>query len=555
MIMHYSVFWNTVIPFFWLIGILLITQGSEARLRGGYSSISRSSNANFRRRYSQGYSSDACVDRYARCPAWMRSGDCTANSVFMFVNCRKSCGLCTQQAATAIFAQEKRLKSTLLSGYDPLSRPIENFTDSIDVSLSFSLLHLLSVDEIKQSFTVQGHLKLKWRDSRLTWDPSLFSEIPLVSMPASKIWHPGITVVNTAIASEQFLLPGNPTPVMIRNTGTIVWTPRVEITALCNMDVKDFPADVHNCSVIFGPWLQDSASVNISIWDLDDDGEDYNGLLTAMSLPNQNWGLLSADLKFEEDYFNPCCSEPWPVIHAEFVFQRHIPAVRVTVFTVLIYVMITLLAPFLLPIRSLLRFVFASGDCGILLFFLLHLSRLIPNSSSTIPLIVQLTIALIMENILILLICVILYHLSSPLKSKMSLRLPAHSIKWNFLKVLIARIPKKVPLSRKNSTYNRLKEPRQDLVDMLLAQPGDDIEEDQESGECRDKFAENAHDSGNINGIINIAETDGNRSESVTSNSKEKVECNVDVVKVFNRLAFVIFALMFTIQTCVLFAL
>ena len=35
-----------------------------------------------------------CVDHFEKCQIWSRAGHCTTNPLFMFFNCRESCGSC-----------------------------------------------------------------------------------------------------------------------------------------------------------------------------------------------------------------------------------------------------------------------------------------------------------------------------------------------------------------------------------------------------------------------------------------------------------------------------
>jgi len=234
---------------------------------------------------------------------------------------------------------------------------------------------------------------------------------------------------------------------------------------------------------------------------------------------------VKTSLRFDEDYFNPCCSEPWPVVHVDFEVQRNAPMMSAVVVTPIIYVTLTILMCFLLPVRSVLRFIFTSGDCVILLLFLLHLSRITPEASSSAPLIVQLTVALVIESILALMICGLLYHLSSPRTTvKLSEFQP------EFLKRLYEYMPKKpANLSRSNSRYNRLQEQSQDLVDMFMG-PDEDFANAKKGLVQPEEHEETVS---NGNGNIPTGET---------------VE-TVDYVKLINRIALGIFSIIFFIQS------
>ena len=46
---------------------------------------------------------------------------------------------------SALYATEKALKSGLLRDYDVSTRPMKNDSETVDVAISFSLLHLMNV--------------------------------------------------------------------------------------------------------------------------------------------------------------------------------------------------------------------------------------------------------------------------------------------------------------------------------------------------------------------------------------------------------------------------
>ncbi|OQV20947.1 putative Neuronal acetylcholine receptor subunit alpha-5 [Hypsibius exemplaris] len=492
-----------------------------------------------------------CVDNHRRCKAWAKDGGCVINWGFMATQCRKVCGLCDSQGQTALYNAEKKLRTRIMADYDVSTRPLKNDSDTIDVALSFSLLHLMNVDEEKQTVMVQGYLKIKWYDSRLEWPPSDHQEITRLSLASSVIWHPALTVVNTGDAGNSFLLRGNPTPIMVSNNGIAVWTPRVEATSLCNFDVRYFPADRHHCSITFGPWMQDGNLINMTLWEIDDDGDIDNPYL----LPNQKW-KVTTKLRADDDYHSPCCSEQWPVVHIDLDIQRYAPMISAAIITPVVYVMVTLLLCFVLPIRSAIRFLFSGGDCVILIFLLLHLSGVMPEAASSTPVIIQITVALLLESLLVMLCCGFLYHLSSP-RCQVHLTLSSPGL----LKTLSKLTPtiKKRPSST-DATYIRFHETQPDLVDMFFGNDQSTLLSNHADDEAKGKpvFVPTGNGTTNVtatngNGLANetnvIDNVDGGRSVKPVSHAS----MNRQLAILINRIALLAFIFMFVIQLLVVF--
>lgn len=409
-----------------------------------------------------------CVDKMRKCKTWARNGDCSLNPTYMEANCKKSCNLCDPKIAGTTYTKEKMLKERLLNNYDAKVRPSVNTTTALDVKLFFTVLHLIDVKEESQMFTVQGYLKMKWSDVRLRWTPSEFNEIMALSFSSSQIWYPELNVANSGQADQTYILHDNPTPMMVRSNGDVIWTPRVEVTTLCNFDAKYFPVDSHECSIVFSPWMQSGAVINLTLWLLDDVGQEGT-TEDDLFQPNPKWRVKST-LGTDSDFYHPCCAEPWPVVQAELTITRNVPVITIMMVTSVTFVIVTLLLCFVLPIRSVMRFVFAAGDCTVALSLLLHLSNIVPQSSTSGPVIVEVTAALVIESLAVLLYCGLLYHLSSPRHPQYNQAPSLPPFFQNMLNTIMKtrKCTMKNPRNRKQRDSGIYEDGNRDVVDMMF---------------------------------------------------------------------------------------
>ncbi|KAK6043219.1 hypothetical protein COOONC_19276 [Cooperia oncophora] len=66
----------------------------------------------------------------------------------------------------------------------------------LDVHYEMELVHILGIDELKQTMTVLVYVDEKWTDPSLSWDPALFGGITKTWLPISTIWVPDIIIFN-----------------------------------------------------------------------------------------------------------------------------------------------------------------------------------------------------------------------------------------------------------------------------------------------------------------------------------------------------------------------
>ncbi|GAU91205.1 hypothetical protein RvY_03508 [Ramazzottius varieornatus] len=493
-----------------------------------------------------------CADKMRRCKQWARDGDCIINPTYMETNCKKSCHLCDPKIAGTTYTKEKMLKERLLNNYDAKVRPSVNTSAVLDLQLSFTVLHLIDVNEESQMFTVQGYIRMKWNDVRLGWTPSDFNEIMAVSFSSSQIWYPEVNVANTAQADQTYILHDNPTPMMVRNNGDVIWTPRVEVTTLCNFDAKYFPVDTHHCSIIFSPWMQSGAVVNLTLWHLDDVGP-QGSLQDDVFQPNLKWRVKSS-LGADSDFYHPCCAEPWPVVQVDLTIERNVPVITILMVASVIFVVVKLLLCFVLPIRSIMRFVLSASDCAVSLLLLLHLSNIVPQSSTSGPIIVNVTAALLIESLAVLLYCGLLYHLSSSRFPLLDQALTLPTFFQNLLNTLTksrTRCTRNAPRQR---DWGVSDDSRGDLVDMMFGSDQAhliDYEVEPEgahSSQNGDTPANHNSEAATLtNGGIHTAEVQPKTSDDDQLRSAAN-SSNFALVILLNRLGLAVFTLAFAVE-------
>ncbi|CAB3399038.1 unnamed protein product [Caenorhabditis bovis] len=142
----------------------------------------------------------------------------------------------------------KRLTEYLLSKHNPNAPP----DGLLNVEYELELVHILGIDELKQTMTVLIYVDEHWNDPSLVWDPALFGGITKTWMPVDKIWIPDIIIFN--MLAHEDLLSAIRAPVRIHYNGTVVASHPAVHTVSCEINIRHFPLDDQRCAIEIASW-------------------------------------------------------------------------------------------------------------------------------------------------------------------------------------------------------------------------------------------------------------------------------------------------------------
>ncbi|CAD6193155.1 unnamed protein product [Caenorhabditis auriculariae] len=86
----------------------------------------------------------------------------------------------------------KRLTEYLLAKHNVNAPP----DGLLNVAYELELVHILGIDELKQTMSVLIYVDEHWVDPSLVWDPALFGGITKTWIPMDKVWVPDIIIFN-----------------------------------------------------------------------------------------------------------------------------------------------------------------------------------------------------------------------------------------------------------------------------------------------------------------------------------------------------------------------
>uniref|UniRef100_A0A1I7XP77 Neur_chan_LBD domain-containing protein n=1 Tax=Heterorhabditis bacteriophora TaxID=37862 RepID=A0A1I7XP77_HETBA len=152
------------------------------------------------------------------------------------------------ESSAVVPGSSKKLTEYLLSRHN-LNAPPDGL---LDVHYEMELVHILGIDELKQTMTVLVYVDEKWTDPSLSWDPALFGGITKTWLPMDKIWVPDIIIFN--MLEHEDLLSSVRAPALIYQNGTVEASHPAVHTVSCEINIKHFPLDDQRCALEIASW-------------------------------------------------------------------------------------------------------------------------------------------------------------------------------------------------------------------------------------------------------------------------------------------------------------
>ncbi|VDN07866.1 unnamed protein product [Thelazia callipaeda] len=156
-----------------------------------------------------------------------------------------------QEIANRTYVEEQtELQRTILNKYDKRLRPIVNASEPLDVSVHVYIMHI-SVNQIEQTVTLNGHIYMTWRDEYAVWEPSEHNGVRITMVKQWEIWTPELKITNSVSGVGQFFEISKRSHVIIHSNGK-AWSrieiyPTFSIKVGCAFDFSAYPFDIQTC--------------------------------------------------------------------------------------------------------------------------------------------------------------------------------------------------------------------------------------------------------------------------------------------------------------------
>ncbi|XP_018409851.1 PREDICTED: gamma-aminobutyric acid receptor subunit rho-1-like [Nanorana parkeri] len=119
---------------------------------------------------------------------------------------------------------------------------------AIPVGVDVQVESLDSISEVDMDFTMTLYLRHYWKDERLSFPSTNNQTMTFDGRLVKKIWVPDMFFVHS---KRSFIHDTTTDNIMLRvqPDGKVLYSLRVTVTAMCNMDFSRFPLDTQSCSL------------------------------------------------------------------------------------------------------------------------------------------------------------------------------------------------------------------------------------------------------------------------------------------------------------------
>nr|AIT71768.1 acetylocholine receptor beta subunit 29 [Anisakis simplex] len=287
---------------------------------------------------------------------------------------------------------EERLMVDVFRGYNSLIQPVRNLSDTpIIVKIALQLVLLINVDEKDQVMHTNVWLTLKWHDFQMKWNPVNYGEIQNIRVAPDKVWLPDIVLFNNADGNYEVSFMCN---VVINHKGDMLWVPPAIYKSSCIIDVEFFPFDEQTCHLIFGSWTYNENEIKLEF-------EQAEWVDLSEYAPSSIWDVMDA---------------PASLVNKRSRIEFQVRIRRKTLFYTVVLIIPTVLMAFLsmavffLPTDSGEKMTLTISVLLSIVVFLLLVSKILPPTSSTIPLMAKYLLLTFVLNVITILVTVIIIN-------------------------------------------------------------------------------------------------------------------------------------------------
>ncbi|KAL3078798.1 hypothetical protein niasHS_014580 [Heterodera schachtii] len=343
-------------------------------------------------------------------------------------------GLLPFVTVSSVFASddEERLMMDVFKGYNSLILPLRNDSQPITVRMTLQLVLLINVDEKDQIMHTNVWLTLKWKDFQMAWSPVNYGGIKEFRVSPDKVWLPDIVLFNNADGNYEVSFMSN---VIIDYRGNVLWVPPAIYKSSCIIDVEYFPFDEQVCHLVFGSWTYNENEIKMEFEQADSmDLSEYAKSVSSI------WDVIDA---------------PASLVNRRSRIEYQLRIRRKTLFYTVVLIIPTVLMAFLsmavffLPTDSGEKMTLTISVLLSIVVFLLVVSKILPPTSSTIPLISKYLLLTFILNIVTITVTVVIinvYH-----RGPTTHRMPRW-VRFVFLKLM----PHLLCMKRPSPAINRL---------------------------------------------------------------------------------------------------
>ena len=208
--------------------------------------------------------------------------------------------------------EEKELSNYLFENYVKTTRPIKKYEEPVIVEMGLGVQTLESFNQKEESLALNIWVRSNWNDNNLAWGN--YSNLTFLSVNTDDIWIPDIELLNAASKPVIYTLKGG---VNLYDTGDLMYSKPGIYKYACSLNLKKFPFDTQNCTMIFGNWVYSNKYVFLKPYDEEDKQVD---ILSSFS--HSEWRIDKVEVTTRNETRDCCPDEEYHTLYYSFLLKR-----------------------------------------------------------------------------------------------------------------------------------------------------------------------------------------------------------------------------------------
>lgn len=159
----------------------------------------------------------------------------------------------------------------------------------------------------------------------------------------------------------------------------VLWVPPAIFKVLCDSNLRNWPFDSHQCTLIFGSWIYDGREIEL-------ERRERNGSLLELYVENSEWEIVSVQVGRTVKFYS-CCPEPYMDVQYNISISRRSSIYQSVILAPGFVVILLTLFTFWLPAQYGEKILLNGITTLVVVLLLLYISQKLNVMASHTPLI------------------------------------------------------------------------------------------------------------------------------------------------------------------------
>ena len=155
--------------------------------------------------------------------------------------------------------EEKYLFDNLFVDYNTKVRPVNNYSNNLEVQLGLGVQTIESFNQMEETITLNIWQRMNWNDNKLNWNSSV-SNLTFISLDPDGIWTPDLELLNAASLPEIYTLKGG---LYLYSDGSVIYSKPTILKFSCPLELSKFPFDTQSCIMNISSWVYTDDLLNL----------------------------------------------------------------------------------------------------------------------------------------------------------------------------------------------------------------------------------------------------------------------------------------------------